>query len=215
MKVIGAGFGRTGTTSLKAALEILTQGRCHHMEVVLQEDGRLDPWHALAVGEEMDWRAAMADFEASVDFPSCIYYAELMEAFPEAKVVLSVRDPDDWFKSWKGLMGMVMPLRRMRFLIPKVRRTFEFFDNIIMDPVFSGRPLDKATAVAAFERHNARVREAVPSERLLVYNVKEGWEPLCRFLDVPVPDAPFPHLNAGTGGVRQILARAFGVSFED
>ncbi len=92
MQVIGAGFGRTGTTSLKSAYEKLYGGRCHHMEVVLQEKGRLDPWHELATGatQEMDWASVLADFEAAVDFPTCMYVEELMEAFPDAKVVLSV-----------------------------------------------------------------------------------------------------------------------------
>lgn len=212
MKVIGAGLSRTGTSTLRSCYAQLFGQPCYHMEVVLREPAHLQVWHAWATrGEQPDWHRLLDGFSAGVDLPICLFTEELMAAYPEAKVVLSVRDPDAWFQSWRALVRTNLLLRPMSPLVPRIRRTFEFFEAGILEPVFSGAPLEREVALAAYHRHNAHIREVVPADRLLVYDVKEGWEPLCAFLGEPVPDAPFPHLNAGMGAVRSTLGELFGV----
>ncbi|MCB9760362.1 MAG: sulfotransferase family protein [Alphaproteobacteria bacterium] len=208
MKLIGAGFGRTGTTSTQAALEQLLGRPCYHMEVVLKNDPHLDAWHGLATDGAMDWRSLLADFGACVDFPICLYYEELMALYPDAPVLLTERDPEAWWASWKKLMNLVSGMRFMGRIVPRARRAIQFIDGIVLDPVFGGE-MEKDSAIRAYLAHNERVKRTVPSERLLVYEVTQGWEPLCALLDVPVPDTPFPHLASGVGRARQVLEDAF------
>ena len=205
MKIIGAGFGRTGTMSLQAALERLGYP-CYHMKEVIKNADHLRRWHAFTTADaRMDWRALFADYEATVDFPACLYYRELMEAFPQALVILSVRDPDPWYASWSWLRESADQMRRFSF-IPRVRKMLEFGDSLIMDGTFGGHT-DRDSNVEVFERHNAEVQASVPAERLLVYEIQQGWGPLCEFLGCEVPDEPFPHLNAGRDTVDGLLRR--------
>lgn len=202
MKVIGAGMGRTGTLSLKVALERLLGGRCYHMEEVIGNDEHLRTWYAWAriPHVRVDWRSLFEGYVAGVDAPVCFVYEELMEAFPEAKVILTVRDPDRWYESWEGLAKMTRRSRPLRHVVPKMR-WFVPFTSHLMERYFDSR-IDRQSNIRAFEAHNARVKATVPSDRLLVFSVKEGWEPLCEHLGVPVPDEPFPHLNDGLGNIR-------------
>ena len=209
MKVIGAGFGRTGTSSLQAALEELLGGKCYHMKDIIMYPAQLKMWQEFALGKTpaMDWDRLFAGYAASVDCPACIYYKEIMEVFPEAKIILTVRDSQSWWKSFNRLMSLVNKARLLRFFIPKLRKLSQFTDTIIIENVFGGR-MEKENCINIFERHNQEVRELVPKDRLLEYDVAQGWKPLCKFLGVAVPKKPFPHLNAG----KRSLYKLFGQS---
>lgn len=202
LEVIGAGFGRTGTLSVQAALEQLGFAPCYHYTEVIERrpgrnDGHLRAWLDLARGRRaMDWRWLFASYRAVVDFPMCTYYPELLEAFPGARVVLTVRDPERWFESFDTLVRSLHRLRFGRLFAPKLRATATIFEQLVKRRVFGGR-LDRVACLEAFERHRREVVRRVPAERLLVYEVKDGWAPLCAFLGVPEPAAPFPHLNEG------------------
>ena len=198
IKVIGAGFGRTGTASLQAALEELGFNKCYHMREVFAHPEHVAIWQAACAGKAVDWDALFAGYQATVDWPGCTFYQELMQRYPDAKVLLSVRDPDKWYTS---AVNTIYGGRRRSIsnwlvkLNPRVRRMLRMGNSLIWEGTFHGRFEDKAYAIEVFQRHNAEVQRVVPAERLLVYEVKQGWEPLCGFLDVPVPDKPFPHLN--------------------
>jgi hypothetical protein len=208
MKVIGAGFGRTGTSSLQAALEELLGGPCYHMKSVLLQHDHLQAWHNFATGAaaEMDWKHLLHGYAAAVDFPVCMYYRELMELFPDAKVVLTLKDPLQWWESFSRMQALVNKARLLRFCIPKLRTIAQFTDKVVIQDVFGGR-LEKENCIEVYTRHNEEVRAAVPRERLLEFDVQQGWEPLCRFLQVPVPAKPFPCLNAGIDPLRALLRK--------
>jgi hypothetical protein len=198
MKVIGAGLGRTGTLSLKYALEELGFGPCYHMREVMPRPAHVVRWQAVAEGKLPDWDAIFAGYRATVDWPASRYYRELMAHYPEAKVVLTVRDPDRWYESALTTiyrLDDVMP-SWVRWLLPPARRIYEMTQAVIWQGTFNGRFTDRQQAIDIYNRHNDEVRRLVPPERLLVYQVKDGWEPLCAFLGVPVPEKrPFPRVN--------------------
>ena len=208
MKVIGAGFGRTGTTSLKAALERLGFDPCYHMTEVFAHPDHADFWVAAWRGEPVDWDGVLGDYEATLDWPACTFYEELMEQHPDARVLLSVRDPERWYESTRSTIYELTKLiegstiSRVIFGLVSLLvfggftgRRSRLANDLIWEGTFDGRFEDKAYAIGVFERHNEEVKRHVPPERLLVYEVKEGWGPLCEFLDVPEPDEPFPRLN--------------------
>lgn len=209
IKVIGAGFGRTGTTSTKAALERLGLAPCYHMREILQprpgfNDGHLDAWHAFATGRGgMDWEWLLQHYEAVLDHPVCLFYEDLLEIFPDAKVVLNVREPEAWFRSWATLWRAVDVMKRLSVLSPRMRKAADVVDALIQQPL--GGKLDEAHQTQIFQAHVSRVIDTVEPERLLVYDVKLGWEPLCAFLDREVPDEPFPRLNQSKGSTVQKL----------
>ncbi len=186
LQVIGAGFGRTGTFTLKKALERLGFDPCYHMVEVFGQPTHDGLWMQAADGRLDDWEQIFSGYHATVDWPGCAFYASLMERYPEAKVILTVRDPESWYKSAAATI-----LHRAADDSPGggMRR------RIVWDGAFSGRFADRDHAIAVFERHNDEVRRRVPTDRLLVYEVREGWAPLARFLGVDAPADPFPHLN--------------------
>jgi hypothetical protein len=198
IKVIGAGLGRTGTLSLKAALEELGFARCYHMTEVLahMDDARV--WDAAGRGEPVDWDKLFAGYQATVDWPGCSFYRELLGQYPEAKVILTVRDPERWYDSADQTIYYVRNAfpAWIAIVSPRMSVFRRMLDRIVWDGTFQGRFEDRAFAIDVFNRHNEQVRRDVPADRLLVYEVREGWEPLCTFLGVPVPEGkPFPHLN--------------------
>jgi sulfotransferase family protein len=227
VKVIGAGFGRTGTTSLKAALEELGFGPCYHMTEVFAHPGHADFWSSAWHGEPVDWEGVLGGYEATVDWPACTFYEQLMERHPEAKVLLSVRDPEPWYESTRNTiyeLSMLLdssPTSRVIFGLISLLVFGGFaggrsnmVNDLIWDGTFDGRFADKAYAIEVFERHNEEVKRRVPPERLLVYDVKEGWEPLCEFFGVPEPEVPFPHLNDAAQmrrGVKAVRALATAI----
>ena len=212
MKLIGAGFGRTGTKSLQAALQILGLNPCYHMTEVMSRPEHLDLWYDAARGKPVDWKRLFEGYQATVDWPGCTFYKELMNVYPEAKVLLSTRDPEKWYESCcQTIYGIShsFPMSLLKYVIPSMRRFTRMPDALIWKGTFKGRFEDKAFALDVFRRHLEEVKQYVPADRLLVYEVKEGWEPLCRFLGVPVPkDTPFPRLNDTAEFQNNVRARA-------
>ena len=202
MKVIGAGFGRTGTLSQKAALEQLGFGPSFHMIDVARRPELLPGWQAAVDGDEVDWHALLEGWESTVDWPACTYWAQIWEAFPEAKVLLSVRDPEAWYASCaKSIHASAQAAAKGELEGGSVEVSpdaMRMINGLIWDGTFQGRFDDKQFAIDTYLAHNEDVKSRVPADRLLVYEVKEGWEPLCEFLEVPVPDGPMPHLNDAT-----------------
>jgi hypothetical protein len=205
LKIIGAGFGRTGTRSLKDALEMLGFGPCYHMVEVFEHPEHVALWQAATKGESVDWQEIFHEYQATVDWPACTFYKELMATYPNAKVLLSVRDPEKWYESAKSTIYQVNQRRRtffnsLLFLLFKLMRPgivagVPMVNQLIWKGTFHDRFEDKEYAISVFNQHNEEVKNYVPPEKLLIYSVKDGWEPLCAFLGVPVPDVPFPHLN--------------------
>jgi hypothetical protein len=193
LKVIGAGLGRTGTLSLKTALETLGFGPCHHMVEVLGDMAGQGPfWSRAGDGLVTDWEEGLGAFGSSVDWPSAHFYAELAAFYPEAKVILSTRDPERWYESMSETILRSIGQMSVQAMPPG--HPMRFGRTIIAEGTF-GDDFSKANVIAAFERHNAAVRRRIPSERLLEFEARQGWEPLCAFLAVPVPAEPFPRVN--------------------
>lgn len=196
LKVIGPGFGRTGTKSLKEALEVLGFGPCHHMYEVLDHHVEQVPhWKALANGETRDWNEVFAGYVSQVDWPGANCWRETVDAFPDAKVVMSVRPPEKWWASFYKTIGKLLDSYPSMDLPPHIMEILDMNSKYIGEGVFGGKYRDKDTAIAAFEKRLTDVKAEVAPERLLVFDVAEGWAPLCGFLEVPVPDMPFPHHN--------------------
>jgi hypothetical protein len=210
LKVIGAGLGRTGTASLKVALEQLLGGRCYHMSECFGNPANPPLWLEAAHGRP-DWDAILKDYVATVDYPACGFWRELADRYPEAKVLLSVRDPDKWFESTRQTI-LSDDIRGLTEMIPDKA----FFEQTVYKD-YAGHFGDRAFITDYFRRHNEAVIAAIPEERLLVYEAGQGWEPLCAFLGLPVPDAPFPHVNtradfeAMLAGMKQMMAGAGGI----
>ena len=197
LKVIGSGFGRTGTLSMKVALEQLGYDKTHHMEYVLKSADQRAWWHEIATGKTADWEKIFDGYRASVDFPSASYYNELLAAFPEAKIVHTVRDVYRWYQSASETIYALSqtPPAWAKKLIPFVRSNREMVDGTVWNRVFHGRFEDKAYAKQIFRDYSEQVKADIPADKLLVFEVKDGWEPLCAFLGKEVPDTPFPHVN--------------------
>jgi hypothetical protein len=218
VKVIGAGFGRTGTTSLKAALETLGFGASYRLTEVFKHPEHVAFWEAARRGERVDWEGFFSGYGVAVDWPACTFYGEIMEAFPGAPVILTVRDPDRWYESVRSTIYGIRTLSagrapmRLAFALaglfaPGVTGIARLADELLWEGTFDGRFEDRSYAIETYKSHNAEVRRQVPPERLLVYDVKEGWAPLCDFLGVEVPDQPFPHLN----DTREMRRRLLGL----
>jgi Sulfotransferase domain len=201
MKVIGAGFGRTGTMTLKAALEELGAGPCYHMiEVLWGDTSRLPLWQAAASGEATDWKAIFDGFESTVDWPGCTFWEPLMEVYPEAKVLLTVRDPEAWYESARNTIYASLVAGQKGELKegneePPSPEAFQMISTLIWQGTFHGKFEDKAYAIEKFNEHNETVKRKVPPEKLVVHEVKEGWKPLAQMLGVPEPETSFPRLN--------------------
>ena len=197
LEIIGAGFGRTGTTSLRVALEHLGFVKCHHMMSLQEQRGLAKAWHDVALKGARNWDEIFEGFRATVDWPSTAYYKELMAHYPDAKVVLTVRDPDAWRQSAaETIFAVDRHIPRWLRWIPQVATVTEMVHAVIWQGELQGRFEDPYAAKAIFRRHLEGVKATVAPERLLVFHVAEGWEPLCEFLGVSVPeDRPFPHVN--------------------
>ncbi len=188
LRVVGAGLGRTGTMSLKIALERLLGAPCYHMVEVFRHPEHVVHWHAAVRSQMPDWHALLADYAAAVDWPAAAFWPELSAAFPDAWVLLSVRDAQSW---WQSANQTIFQTRRQA----TGTEWYAMIDDVFTTR-FTNALDDPAAAMAAFDRHNAQVRATVPARRLLEWRAGDGWEPLCAALGVPVPDEPFPHANA-------------------
>ena len=194
LQIVGAGLGRTGTNSLKVALERLLGGPCYHMFELISHQERLPLWEAAVAGEKADWDALFDGYVATVDWPGCAFWRELRDAYPDAHVLLSVRDAESW---WRSMEGTIIPMLsgppipgdpdggRGQAMIKEMFRTR-------LTPDWA----DPASAMAAFDAHCEQVRAEVPAQRLIEWHTGEGWEPICAGLGIPVPEEPFPHENA-------------------
>ncbi len=204
LQVIGAGLGRTGTASLKLALEKLGFDPCYHMFEVIAHEPAIAQWSAVAGGAP-DWGMIFDGhkaFRAGVDFPVAAYWKELSEVYPEAKIILTVRDAESWFVSTQETIF------NPEFLAAGAGTPFGDMVGAVIGGFFGCALDDRDAMLARFEAHNAEVRAAFPSERLLVFEAKDGWEPLCRFLDVDIPDTPFPRVNSREETAAMLRAMA-------
>ena len=195
LKVIGAGLGRTGTMSLKTALDRLGVGPTYHMIEVFKNPDAVGWWSGVADGAGPGWETIFAGYNATVDWPAATFYKELAAAYPDAKVILTERPAEEWLRSARATIFADRPGAPPEFM----RMTGK-----VVDRMFDGGRDDDDRAIAVFERHNAEVRRVIPAERLLVYQVSEGWAPLCAFLGVPAPTEEMPHVNS----TKEFNARA-------
>lgn len=194
LDIVGAGLGRNGTLSMKHALEQLGLDKCYHMFEVAQHPDHRDVWSAARRGEAVDWDALFEGYRASVDWPACDFWQELSEHYPESKVLLSVRDPERWYASIRNTIHL-STTAGLASDDEAERERAKWTNWMIWETNFDDRMDDKDHVIGVYEAHTARVKATIPSDRLLVYEVGSGWEPICEFLDVPVPDDPFPHVN--------------------
>jgi len=191
LKVIGSGFGRTGTMSTKQALEQLGFGPCHHMTEVMTNPDQPAKWKAIAAGERVDWADVFEGYNSQVDWPGAAVWPETAAAFPDAKVLHTERPEDAWWNSFSVTIGKFFTAFPTLELPPHFVDIFQTMTGWFVAETF-GDHIDRETAIAAYRRNNEKVRDTIPAERLLVFDVADGWEPLCGFLEVPVPDTPFP-----------------------
>lgn len=201
LKVIGAGFGRTGTLSLKAALERLLGGRCYHMAEVYAHRDHAPAWTAAVRGDVSGASAILEDYAATVDWPACELWSELAAAHPDAKVLLSTRPTERWWSSYEATIHQLLSMTAGMSLDDapaEARDMIEMAIEVIVRRSFGAEDyatLDRDRIVGAYEAHNAEVRATAPADRFLEFDVAQGWEPLCAFLGVDVPDEPFPNVN--------------------
>jgi hypothetical protein len=202
MRLIGAGFGRTGTMSIKSALEQLGYGPCYHMKITLKRYHHLHFFMQAWRGKKVNWKRFFRRYNSVVDWPTCAFYKDLMNVYPDAKVLLNVRDPEDWYDSMAETICAIQPAFPWWF--PRIYR--KIHDEIIWDGNLKGVFEDREKTIAVYREWIEEVKRTVPAERLLVYQVKEGWKPLCDFLGVPVTKGKaFPHINERKSFKRLIL----------
>ena len=201
LKVVGAGVGRTGTASLKLALEQLLGGRCHHMLEIIGDPSQVPGWTDAIEGRDVDWQELLGAYVALVDWPGASFWRELSDANPDALVLLSTRDPEAWYRSASNTIFNVFASPP-----PGLEQWFGTVGTMFATR-FSDDLEDRVKTIEAFERHNAEVRAGVPAERLLEWTASDGWEPICERLGVAVPDQPFPLVNT-TNDTRAVLGLA-------
>ncbi|WAX76378.1 sulfotransferase family protein [Streptomyces sp. KMM 9044] len=205
LKLINAGLGRTGTTSLQVALEQLGYGPCYHMFDIVGHEKRLEQWERIICDEHQpDWEAVFDGYTSAVDGPPSFYYRQITEAFPDAKVVLTVRDADGWYESTYNTLYQFVLKNKENPSEEGSRqaRVYRMTSVMTWDGLFDGRFSDKDHAIKVYHRRNQEIMDAVPADNLLVYDVKQGWEPLCAFLGTGAPAAEFPHVNT-TANMRE------------
>jgi hypothetical protein len=200
LAVIGAGYPRTGTSSLKLALEKLGFGPCMHMIELFPRPDIWPFWRRALAGEPVDWEEGFAGFRSTTDVPGCLVYRQLAERYPEAKVILTLREPEAWFASTQATI-----------LAPRADETMPP-GGMTLPRILGWDPNDPAMherepMIARFEAHNAEVLQTIPAERLLVFRAAEGWAPLCAFLGVPIPETPYPRANTSDEWATRAAAR--------
>ncbi|HVX50237.1 MAG TPA: sulfotransferase [Chitinophagaceae bacterium] len=213
LKVIGSGMGRTGTHTLKIALEQLGFGKCYHMVELLKKPSDLIYFKAAEEGRPVEWDKMFEGFQSAVDYPCTRYHTQLMKQYPEAKVVHTIREPESWYKSasetifWasKPSAGRVFNMMIRAPFSKNIRQRMPVlqYNGKLLDWEF-GDITDKDAVLKRYNDYNEKVVASIPKDRLLVYNVKDGWEPLCRFLEVPVPAEPLPRTNTKEGFIKGV-----------
>lgn len=206
LQIVGLGWGRTGTLSLKSALEILGFAPCYHMTELLRRPEHVTHWNQAINGESVCWDALFHEYKATVDYPACRHWDSIGRHFKNVRYILTVRDPDSWYQSVKStiyqaepnLFGKLKIMMQLPFSEKKRKRleVFRFIKRSIWELDFDGRFEDKKYAIKKYKDHINSIRETIDADKLLIFDVKFGWGPLCSFLSVNVPDAvPFPVLN--------------------
>ena len=191
LRVLGTAWGRTGTLSAKLALERLGLGPCYHMlEVFRVHPEHKEAWIDAAWGVPVNWEDLFAGYQSAVDWPACAFWPELIEEYPEMRVVQVLRDPQRWYESYDATIRAGIPTTRP----PSEDATDTMMYEVIFKRSFS-RALGRSELIRAYEAHIERVRETVDPSRLLMWSLTEGWAPLCDFLDLPEPSEPIPHVN--------------------
>jgi hypothetical protein len=194
VRVVGAGLGRTGTNSLKLALEQLLGGPCYHMYEVAARPGDTPAWHAAVRGEEVDFAALLDGFTATVDWPACAFWREIAEVSDDPFILLSTRDSSE--RWWDSVAATILPTVSQPLPIDDPSTTERrLMIRDLMQARFTASWREREGAIAAYERHNADVRSSVRPERLIDWRPGDGWAPICSALGVPVPATPFPHVN--------------------
>ena len=186
LSVIGAGFGRTGTASMKTALELLGLGPCHHMKEV-KNSGQTNYWLAATKGQELEWNQVFEGYSSCVDWPAAFFWRELSEYYPDAKILLTVRDAESWYSSMQNTIFNVLKAKPESFPVAV---------KLIGEKLFVERFDDKDFVLDLYEQNIRDVQAAFSSDRLLTYELGSGWEPLCQFLGKPIPDTEFPRSNS-------------------
>jgi len=194
LQIIGSGFGRTGTMSTKLALEELGFDPCHHMVEVMQRPEQPAHWAAIAAGRPVDWPEVFAGFKSQVDWPGAAVWPQTMHAFPDARVIHTERPEEDWWHSFSTTISKFFVNAPAMDLPPHIHAIFGTMSGWFLKDTFADHT-DRDCAIAAYRANNRAVRETVPADRLLVFNVADGWAPLCDFLGAAVPDTPFPRSN--------------------
>ncbi len=207
LKLIGVGLGRTGTASVKVALETLGLGRCYHMTEVMQNPESIPDWIAAANGNP-DWDKIFDGYGATVDYPGCTYWKALADYYPEAKILLTVRDSTKWFES---ISETILSPEFAEFI--KDSPWGEMVKKTVWDTL-DHRMQDRDFMVPYYDNRNAEIIKSVPADRLLVYEVKDGWGPLCEFLGVDVPQTDFPRINS-RNETKELLANMLAASGEE
>jgi hypothetical protein len=188
LDVIGAGFGRTGTLSLKLALERLRYGPCYHMEEIIRDPAKIDDWMNVTRSSPPNWDGVFDGYRTCVDWPAATYWRDLAAYYPEAKIILSVRDPEDWFESTQKT---IFNAEMVATLPPPMR---EMIDLTVFS-LFDGQINDRSRCIEVYQRHFEAVINSPRPERLLLFRASDGWGPLCDFLGCPVPVEPYPRTN--------------------
>lgn len=191
LEIVGSGLGRTGTKSLQSALDRLGFGPCHHMFEVLSNPETMPLWIAAGTGRP-DWNAIFEGYNSAVDYPTAAYWKELADFYPASKVIHTVRDPEDWFESTQATIFRTGGHADTAMATDSVQG--EFFRSFVKPPL-RDHLHDRDFLIDYFLRHTEAVKAAISPDQLLVYEVGDGWEPLCEFLGVPVPSDPFPSQN--------------------
>ena len=211
LKIVGSGLGRTGTKSMQTALGMLGFGPCHHMVEVFMHPESMTLWVDAGEGRP-DWDLIFKDYQSMVDYPGAAYWRQLADHYPDAKVLHTVRDPDKWFESTQATI--FSPMNRPSTTGSSDDMRVRFF-NSFMAPMREHLD-DRAWMTDHFRRHTEEVKAAIAPERLLIYEVGEGWDRLCKFLGVPVPDEPYPSENsreefiARSAAMRAAMAQQAG-----
>jgi hypothetical protein len=198
LKVVGAGVGRTGTHSLKIALEQLLGGPCHHMVEVLADPQQVPTWIDAIEGRPVDWSSFLGSYQAVVDWPGASFWPELLAANPDAMVLLSVRDADAWYRSASNTIFIALTQSP-----PEARAWMGSMEKLLRDR-FSDQLDDRSAMIDAYERHNDDVRARVPADQLIEWTPSDGWDPICGRLGLAVPEEPFPVTNT-TDDFRAML----------
>ena len=193
LDIIGVGYGRTGTLSLKQALETIGYADCYHMSEVVAHPEHSTLWINAWKGED-PWEVIFHGYRATVDWPSVAFWPRLMNYYPDAKLLLTTRDAESWYRSASNTIFKAMK-EGMLSDEPARRERIEMAKDIIVDGTFGGDLDDKTTVLAAYQKNIDRIYKEVPKERLIVFDSAEGWEPLCNALEVPIPTVPYPRVN--------------------